>query len=207
MLSNEKNNFYGKLGTKVVADNRVFWKTVKPFLSGKVTKHSNINLVENDKIISRDDQITKNFGEYFINIPILNMPSNAYKCPDLSKQDPISKILDKYKDHPSTKLIKAKINSQIFKFSQINIEEVKMSFQSPNQKKSAQKNNIKTNLLKINVDIFAKPTYDDFNDSILFSKFPRELKQTEIVSALKKSQSFLMTIIDLSVFSGMFLIR
>ena len=117
------------------------------------------------------------------------------------------KKLDKYKDHPSTKLIKAKINSQIFKFSQFDIEEVKMSFQSPNQKKSAQKNNIKTNLLKINVDIFAKPTYDDFNDSILFSKFPRELKQTEIVSALKKSQSFLMTIIDLSVFSGMFLIR
>ena len=53
------------------------------------------------------------------------MPSNAYKCPDSSEQDPILKILDKYKNHPSIKLIKAENNSQVFKFSQIDIEEVK----------------------------------------------------------------------------------
>ena len=108
LLRNEKKNFYSSLDTKVVTDNRTFWKTVKPLLSEKVTKYSKINLVEDDKIISPDDQIAKKFSEYFINIPILNMPSNGYKCPDSSEQDPILKILDKYKNHPSTKLIKAK---------------------------------------------------------------------------------------------------
>ena len=39
------------------------------------------------------------------------MPSNEYKCPDSSEQDPILKILDKYRDQPSIKLIKAKKNS------------------------------------------------------------------------------------------------
>ena len=104
-LRNEKKNFYSHLDTKVVIDNRTFWKTVKPRLSEKVTKHSKINLVEDDKIISRDDQIAKKF--IFISIPILNMPSNGYRCPHSSKQNPILKILDKYKDHPSIKLIKA----------------------------------------------------------------------------------------------------
>ena len=47
-----------------------------------------------------DDQIAKKFSEYFISIPI---PS--------SKQDPILKTLDKYKDHPIIKLINAKNNS------------------------------------------------------------------------------------------------
>ena len=108
LLRIEKKNFYSSLDTKVVTDNRTFWKTVKPLLSEKVTKYSKINLVEDDKIISPDDQIAKKFSEYFINIPILNMPSNGYKCPDSSEQDPILKILDKYKNHPSTKLIKAK---------------------------------------------------------------------------------------------------
>ena len=93
-------------------DNRTFWKTVKPFLSEKVTKHSKINLVEDDKIISRDDQIAKKFSEYFITIPILNMPSNGYKCPHSSEQDHVLKILDKYNDHPSNKLIKAKNRSK-----------------------------------------------------------------------------------------------
>ena len=55
------------------------------------------------------------------------MLSNGYKCPDSSEQDPILKILDKFENHSSIKLIKAKNNSQVFKFSQIGIEEVKKS--------------------------------------------------------------------------------
>ena len=110
----------------ILIDNRTFWKTVKPFLSEKVTKHSKINLVEDNKIISRDDQIAKKFSEYFISIPILNMPSNGYQCPHSSEQDPILKILDKYTDHRSIKLIKAKNNSQVLKFRQTDIELTKI---------------------------------------------------------------------------------
>ena len=72
-------------------------------------------------------------------------------------------------------------------------------------KKSAQKDDIKTNLLKKNVDFFAKNTCGDINDSIRSSKFPNELKQVEIVPAHEKSQSFLRKIMDLSVSSQMFL--
>ena len=116
LLRNDKKNFYSNLNTKIVIDNRTFWKTVKIFLSEKVPQHSKINLVKDDKIISRDDQIAKKFCEYFISIPILNMPSNGYKCPHSSEQDPILKILHKYKDHPSMKLIKAKNSSKVFSF-------------------------------------------------------------------------------------------
>ena len=61
LLRNEKKNFYSNLDTKIVIDNRTFWKTVKPFLSEKITKHSKINLVEDDKITFRHDQIAKKF--------------------------------------------------------------------------------------------------------------------------------------------------
>ena len=76
------------------------------------------------------------------------MPNNGYKCPDASEHEPILKILDKYKNHPSIKLIKAKNSSLVFKFSQIDIEELKKSFESLNPKKAKQKDDIKTNLLK-----------------------------------------------------------
>ena len=62
------------------------------------------------------------------------MPSNEYKYSHSSEQDLILKILDKYKDHPSIKLIKAKNNSQV-KFRQFDIEEVKNTFQSTDLKK------------------------------------------------------------------------
>ena len=76
------------------------------------------------------------------------MPSNGYKWLDSSEQDPIYKMLVKYREHPSIKLIKAKNNSQVFNFSQIDIEEVKKSFQCLDPKKTSQKYKIKTNLLK-----------------------------------------------------------
>ena len=68
-MRNDKKNFYSNLDTNILIDNRTFWKTVKPFLSQKVTKHSKINLVEDNKIISRDDQIAKKFNEYFYKHP------------------------------------------------------------------------------------------------------------------------------------------
>ena len=107
LVRNEKKNYYSNLDTKHVINNITFWKTVKPPLFEKVTKHSKINQVEDNEFFSRDDQIAKKFSEYFISIPILNMPCNGYKCPHSSEQDPILKILDKYKDHRSIKLIKA----------------------------------------------------------------------------------------------------
>ena len=114
-----KKNFFS-LDTIVVTDNRIFWKTVKPFLSESITKHSNISLTEDEKIISGDNRIAKKFSEYFINIPILNIPSHGYnKCPDSLEQDPVLKIVHKYRDRPSIKLIKVKNNSQFFSFTQI----------------------------------------------------------------------------------------
>ena len=154
-------------------------------LSEKVTKKSKINLVEDDKIISRDNQIAKKFSEYFISIPILCqvMDINVHMS---SEQDPIFKILVKYKGHPSIKLIKDKSNSQVFKFRQIDIEEMKKTFQSLDLIKAAQKDDVKTNLLKKNVDFFAKYACDDINDSVRSSKFPNELKQADISHAHKK---------------------
>ena len=67
------------------------------------------------------------------------------------------------------------------------------------RKKTTQKDDIKTNMLKKNVDFFAKYTRDDINDLICSLKFPNKLNQADIIPAHKKSQSFLRKIIDLSV--------
>ena len=100
------------------------------------------------------------------------------------------KILDNYKDHQSIKLIKAKNSYKVFRFHQIDIEEVKKFLQSLDPKKAAQKDDVKTSLLKKNVDFFAKYACDDINDSICSSKFPNELKQADIVPAHKKVEAF-----------------
>ena len=87
------------------------------------------------KNISCNDQIDKTCSEYFINIPNLNMSSYGYKYSDSSGPDPILRIIDKSMGHPSIKLIKAKNNSRLFNFTQINIEEFKKSYRKLDPKK------------------------------------------------------------------------
>ena len=104
LLRKEKKDFYGNLDISKVTDNRVFWKIFKLKIPDKVKIRS---LVEDDKILSQDAEIAKTFNEYFINIPILNMPNNQ----SFSKQtcsleeNTISGIIERNKDHPSKNLI------------------------------------------------------------------------------------------------------
>ena len=87
-------------------------------------------------------RLQKSSVNILISIPILNIPSNGYKCPHSSEQNPFLKILDKYKDHPSIKLIKVKTSSNVFKFRRIDIEEVKKTLQSIDLKKATQKDHV-----------------------------------------------------------------
>ena len=46
-----KQQNYCSLDVKNITDNKTFWKTVKPFLSDKVTSTQKITLIDNDKVV------------------------------------------------------------------------------------------------------------------------------------------------------------
>ena len=117
LLRKEKKDFYGNLDISKVTDNRVFWKIVQPKISDKVKIRSKITLVEDDKMLSQDAEIAKTFNEYFINIPILNMPNNqSFSTQTRSlEENTIPGIIESYKDHSDINLIKSK-NSCLARF-------------------------------------------------------------------------------------------
>ena len=170
-----------------MTNNRVFWKIIKQNISDKVKIRSKITLVEDDKILSQDAEIAKTFNEYFINIPILNMPDNqSFSTQTRSlEENTISGIIERYKDHPSINLIKSK-NSCLASFTPVSIEEVKRAIESLDPKKAAQEKNIHTNILKQNSDFFAFHVQRDINASISTSKFPNDLKEADVIPVYKK---------------------
>ena len=186
-MRKEKKEFYGYLNTSILTENRTFWKTVKPFLAEKSKKVSKITLIEDNQIISQDKQIGKIFNEYFISIPILNMPTNQeFEYSDSPKEDPLLKIIGKYQNHPSIKLIKSKNKSQTFKFRETNIDEIKKYIENLDPKKASQKSDMNTNIIRKNAAFFAKYICDDINASIRSSNFHNELKEADIVPVHKK---------------------
>ena len=184
LLRKEKKEFYGNLNTSVLTENKTFWKTVKPFLTKKSKKVSKITLIEDNQIISQDKQIANIFNECFISIPILNMPTNPeFEYSDSPEEDPLLRIIGKYQNHPSIKLIKSKNKSQTFKFRETNIDGIKKSIENLDPKKASQKSDMNSNILRKNAAFFAKCACDDISTSIRSSKFHNELK--DIVPVLK----------------------
>ena len=130
-------------------DNRTFWETVKSFLTEKISKTSIITLTEEKRVIFQDYLIAKTFNEYFISIPIKNMPKNPeYESFGSSEENPVSSIIKKYQNHPSIKLIKSKNKSKTFRFRETNIDEIKKFIEKLDPKKASQKSDISTNVLK-----------------------------------------------------------
>ena len=65
LVRKSRREYYGNLNEKNVIDNKIFWKTVKPFLSSKTTNDSKITLVEYDKVINDDTKVAETLNSFF----------------------------------------------------------------------------------------------------------------------------------------------
>ena len=82
-LRKSKREYYSNLDVKNITDNKTFCKTVKPFLSHKVTSTQKITLVENNKMIKNDNDTARVLNTFFSNIV------RDLKIPDYNNCDPI----------------------------------------------------------------------------------------------------------------------
>ena len=122
LYKKERKNFFNSLNTSFVNDNKLFWKTVKPFFSNKGSFGNKIKLVENDELLQDDKNIAEEMNNFFKNAVLtLDIKENSYitnhNIPYIT--DPIEKAIEKYKFHPSIllkkeKKTKCKANYQIF---------------------------------------------------------------------------------------------
>ena len=95
--------FLDKLDIKLATDKKIYWTTIKPFLSHKVSKSSKITLVEGDEIISADKNIAQKFDKLYTNVvSSLNIQCDGEfvnECNGL--EDPVEIAIQKFKNHPS----------------------------------------------------------------------------------------------------------
>ena len=59
LLKNEKRNYYNNLDLKVIEDNKMFWRSIKPLFSGKSKQKTNITLVDNEKEITEKEEVAE----------------------------------------------------------------------------------------------------------------------------------------------------
>ena len=65
LYKKERKKFSNGLNPSFVTDNKLFWKTVKPFFSDKGNYGANIKLVEGEEVLQNDSEIGKKLNEFF----------------------------------------------------------------------------------------------------------------------------------------------
>ena len=171
-----------------MADNKQFWRTVKPLLSEKSKSNEKITLVEDDKIRSEDRDNAELLNSFFSNA-VKNL-----KIPEFSDSNPLAenipypifKAILKYKHHPSTIAIKNVTNGPGFYFCGVSVNNVFKEIKRLKARKATQITDIPVKILKENADIFSAYICDFLNQTIRSGKFPAILKNGDITAVFKK---------------------
>ena len=89
---------------KKISDNKLFWKTIKPFLSDKITSSQKITLIDKEVIIIGDNNTAKvlnTFVSSIVSNPKIDGYSNSDPTIANNIRDPVLKCIVKYRNHPS----------------------------------------------------------------------------------------------------------
>ena len=185
LLRKTKKEFYNNLNVKCITDNKLFWKTVKPSFTDKTLKDERITLVEKNEVISDDIKLVKIFSEYFGNIvQNLGIDNLSLETENVT----IESAIEKYKNHPSIKIIQENIDPcRKFSFDKVNAEYISKIIDNLDTSKASQQGDIPTHIMKDNKDLYSNFISENFNSALDNGGiFPDQLKYADIKPVYKK---------------------
>ena len=183
LYKKERKKYYENLNVKNITDNKVFWKTVKPFLSEKGNTSSNITLVEGEAIISENNDVAQYLNKFFSDtVKLLDIPLSSYITNPTDKclTDPIEIAIQKFDSHLSVLKIREKVQNSCFKFHPTDLKEIEKEISNLNRNKSDTFNSIPIATLKENIDITGTILHNIFCNMITSCEFPDDLKLPDI---------------------------
>ena len=114
LYKKERKKLFNKLNHFFVNDNKLFWKTIKPFFAHKESSGSNIKIVEKDEILQDDKKIAEELSTFFKNAVSLDINENfSIINQDFQNfDDPVDRATKMCKYHPSIILINQQIGNR-----------------------------------------------------------------------------------------------
>ena len=186
-------NDFQKSTSNLKSNSKPFYDLIKPYMTNKGALCStDINLIENGKIISDESALADIFIDYYTNIVKYSSGKNPTSIADslgtaASYDVIIDTILDIHKDHPSIICIQSKrTHSELFKFQNVNENGILKLLKSVETKKAIGIDGLPALIVKYSANILAKPLTDIINLSICENTFPSKAKIAAVLPLFKK---------------------
>ena len=187
-----KSDFQNTTST-LKSNSKPFYNLIKPYMTNKGALCStDINLMENGKLVSKENVLADIFVDYYTNIVKYSSGKNPISIADTleigeSYDVIIGAILEKYENHPSIISIKSKITyTDRFRFQSVRESDILKMLKSVDSKKSIGIDGLPPQIVKYSADILAKPLTDIINQSINENIFPTKAKVAAVLPLFKK---------------------
>lgn len=178
----KKKNYFNNLDPRILKDNIMFWKVMKPICTGKSNIKSKITLIEKDEIISDDKKIAEILNDNFVDaVKNLGIEKSIQRenmaCEGLSMEQKIDAILENYKSHPSIVMINNKVRvTTKFKFKDTTPEKMYDKLLALSSKKANPEGDVTVEVLKCTADIIDESLAKILNENFENNIFPSSLK-------------------------------
>ena len=129
LLRKSNRGYYENVNIKNVIDYKLFRKSVKPLLSEKSHIRDRISISEKCVILKTESETAETLNSFFTNI-VKNLNISRYSEFDSVTQNIFDPTTFKYKDHPSILAIQSNHEKKTFRFSEINIGDIKRAYSS-----------------------------------------------------------------------------
>ena len=101
-------------------------------------------------------------------------------------EDPVLRVIEQCKNHPSILVINAKFKGKQFPFQPFSKSETKKGILNLDNSKACQESDMPTKVIKANSDIFADILHQVFNRSLEVGTFPYSMKLANVTPVYKK---------------------
>ena len=127
------------------------------------------------------------FADVMINLNIPQYEDPIFNANDID--DPVLRVIEKYKNQPSIKLIKtSNENKNIsFRFPEIQATEIKDELKNLDCSKASQGSDIPANIFKNNTHIFVPVALTEFSESLKIIRYSHSMESATITPVLKKN--------------------
>ena len=169
-----------------MADNKIFWKTIKPFFGKKGLNSNKLMLREKDVLVDDEKALATLINNYFFNITAdLELKQESEDFYDTPAS--VYKIKKKFHDHQSFLKIKKAFNvTDLFSFHEITEGEIRTEISRLDVSKATPVGDIPAEMLKSTTDVHVSLLTKIINSSIRNERFPDELKGAEVNPIFKK---------------------
>ena len=129
LLRKTKRGYFTNLNTKIMKDNRRFWKNVNPLLLEKSYSKESFSFINKDGLITKNEDLVQTFNNFFSKIVkklgIEHVPDDDSNLPNID--DPTLKAIAKYENHPIILRIKNYMKEKDLNFSFEFVDKPKIS--------------------------------------------------------------------------------